>query len=142
MDDGHLHPANVARHDNASLGSRAADAVTGYMGSWKFIGVQTVIITAWIVLNTFAVAFRWDPYPWILLNLVFSTQAAYASPLILLAQNQQAEHDRVKAEHDYLVNEEALDLLRRIACGEITLQVGQQHIAETVDEIADDLKTA
>jgi uncharacterized membrane protein len=62
--------------------------------------VQTIIVIAWIALNVFAVRLRWDPYPFILLNLAFSTQAAYAAPLILLAQNRQADRDRVQSEED------------------------------------------
>jgi uncharacterized membrane protein len=65
----------------------------------------------WIAVNLIAVIYRWDPYPFILLNLLFSTQAAYAAPLILLSQNRQADTDRIKAEHDYRVNQLALQYL-------------------------------
>ena len=104
------HPAN-RRLDRRDPGERIADQVTGIFGSWRFIVVQTVIVTAWIALNLLAVAYRWDPYPFILLNLVFSTQAAYAAPLILLSQNRQADIDRITAEHDYRVNQVALQHL-------------------------------
>ena len=104
------HPAN--RHlDRRRRGERIADRVTAVFGSWRFIVVQTVIVTAWIALNLLAVAYHWDPYPFILLNLVFSTQAAYAAPLILLSQNRQADTDRITAEHDYRVNRLALQHL-------------------------------
>ena len=106
-----LHPANQYRHDHRSVGQRLADSVTGVFGSWRFIVVQTVIVIAWIGANIAAVALRWDPYPFILLNLLFSTQAAYAAPLILLSQNRQADTDRVKAEHDYRINQLALQYL-------------------------------
>ncbi len=109
-----LHPANQYRHDHRTAGQRLADSVTGVFGSWRFIVVQTVIVIMWIGANVVAVALRWDPYPFILLNLLFSTQAAYAAPLILLSQNRQADTDRVKAEHDYQVNQLALQYL--IAC--------------------------
>jgi uncharacterized membrane protein len=102
----HLHPANRARHDNRSTGQRAADTVSGFMGSWRFIGLQTVLIVLWIAANAIALAAHWDPYPFVLLNLLFSVQAAYASPLILLAQNRQTEHDRMRAEADYAVTAE------------------------------------
>ncbi len=108
------HPANQLRHAHRDIGQRAADMVTGFMGSWRFIGLQSVFIIAWIVLNVTALVRHWDPYPWILLNLLFSVQAAYASPLILLAQNRQVEHDRDAAEHDYAANREALSLIYRI----------------------------
>ena len=110
----HRHPANIARRDRADLSSRAADAVSSFMGSWRFLGIQTLLILSWLVLNIIGMIAHWDPYPFILLNLLFSVQAAYASPLILLAQNQQAEHDRISAEHDYETNQEALRLLQDI----------------------------
>jgi uncharacterized membrane protein len=94
----HLHPVNQAMVDEAPLGARIADRVTGFMGSWKFIIVQTVIVTIWIVGNV-ALLFHFDIYPFILLNLAFSTQAAYAAPLILLAGNRQALRDRLTLEH-------------------------------------------
>ena len=108
---GHRHPANQRRHDHRTSGERLADRVTAVFGSWRFIIIQTVIVCAWIALNLFAVAERWDPYPFILLNLVFSTQAAYAAPLILLSQNRQADTDRIQAEHDYEINQKALRYL-------------------------------
>lgn len=107
----HLHPADQRRHDPRSRGERLADTVTGLFGSWRFIIIQTVIVAAWICANLLAVALRWDAYPFILLNLVFSTQAAYAAPLILLSQNRQADTDRLEAEHDYRVNQLALQYL-------------------------------
>ena len=108
---GHRHPGNQRRHDQRTSGERLADRVTAVFGSWRFIIAQTIIVCAWIALNLLAVAARWDPYPFILLNLVFSTQAAYAAPLILLSQNRQADTDRIRAEHDYEVNQTALRYL-------------------------------
>ena len=108
---GHRHPANQRRHDRRSRGERLADRVTGVFGSWRFIIVQTVAVAAWIGVNLIALTRHWDPYPFILLNLLFSTQAAYAAPLILLSQNRQADTDRIKAEHDYEVNRLALTYL-------------------------------
>jgi uncharacterized membrane protein len=77
-----------------------AEAIARFLGTGRFLAVQTIIVAFWIALNIFAVQLRWDPYPFILLNLAFSTQAAYAAPLILLAQNRQADRDRVQAEED------------------------------------------
>jgi uncharacterized membrane protein len=105
------HPANQYRHDRRTSGQRLADSVTAVFGSWRFIVVQTIIVALWIAANIVAVIHRWDPYPFILLNLLFSTQAAYAAPLILLSQNRQADTDRVKAEHDYQINQLALQYL-------------------------------
>jgi uncharacterized membrane protein len=92
------HPVNQAMYDRAPLGARIADAVTGFMGSWRFIILQTVIVVAWISGNVYLL-FHYDPYPFILLNLAFSTQAAYAAPLILLAGNRSAKRDRLTLEH-------------------------------------------
>ena len=91
------HPVNRAYQEEAPLGARVADAVTGFMGSWKFIVLQTVIVTLWIGGNILLL-FNFDPAPFILLNLAFSTQAAYAAPLILLAQTRQADRDKVHEE--------------------------------------------
>ena len=77
-----------------------AEGIARFLGTGRFLAVQTIIVAVWICLNVFAVRLRWDPYPFILLNLAFSTQAAYAAPLILLAQNRQADRDRVQAEED------------------------------------------
>ena len=77
-----------------------AESFARFLGPGRYLGIQTVLVIIWISLNVFAVSLRWDPYPFILLNLAFSTQAAYAAPLILLAQNRQADRDRVQAEED------------------------------------------
>ena len=92
------HPVNKALFDDAPLGARIADRVTGFMGSWRFIVLQTVIVVIWIGGNI-ALLFNFDIYPFILLNLAFSTQAAYAAPLILLAGNRQSLRDRMTLEH-------------------------------------------
>ena len=93
--------------DNLSFGSRLADSVATGMGSWRFIIIQTVIVAIWMALNFVAFVYHWDPYPFILLNLLFSTQAAYAAPIIMMAQNRQNERDRMHAEADYQTNIEA-----------------------------------
>ena len=94
----HMHPVNRAMVDDAPMGARIADGVTGFLGSWRFIIVQTVIVTIWIAGNVYEV-FHFDIYPFVFLNLAFSTQAAYAAPLILLAGNRQALRDRMTLEH-------------------------------------------
>ena len=94
----HRHPVNQTLIDEAPLGARIADRVTGFMGSWSFIAIQTVIVLIWISGNVYLL-FHYDPYPFILLNLAFSTQAAYAAPLILLAGNRQSLRDRMTLEH-------------------------------------------
>ena len=93
------HPVNVEMFDKAPLGARVADRVTGFMGSWRFIIVQTVIVFFWVGANIALLTRPFDPYPFILLNLAFSTQAAYAAPLILLAGNRASRRDRLTLEH-------------------------------------------
>ena len=93
-----LHPVNRQMSDEAPTGARIADAVTQFLGSWKFIVLQTIIVAVWIVGNVILL-FNFDKYPFILLNLAFSTQAAYAAPLILLAGNRAALRDRLTLEH-------------------------------------------
>jgi uncharacterized membrane protein len=126
----HRSPANQVRHDDQPLPARVADKVTAVFGSWFFIVAQTLLIVLWLGYNGW-VAGRWavdhefDPYPFILLNLLFSTQAAYAAPLILLSQNRTAERDRVKAEHDFEVNVLSLRALAELL-GDVH-DVEQQH---------------
>tara|TARA_R110002124_G_scaffold1942_1_gene12907 strand:+ start:3714 stop:4070 length:357 start_codon:yes stop_codon:yes gene_type:complete len=84
-----------------------ADAVAKSMGSWKFIIVQTVLVVLWMTLNLIAFMKHWDVYPFILLNLLFSTQAAYAAPIIMMSQNRQNERDRAQAQADYQTNLDA-----------------------------------
>ena len=93
--------------DSLSLGNKIADAVANGMGSWTFIIIQTVFVVIWMGLNFVGFVYKWDPYPFILLNLVFSTQAAYAAPIIMMAQNRQSERDRMQAQADYQTNLDA-----------------------------------
>jgi uncharacterized membrane protein len=93
------HPVNVAMYSHETRGQRIADSLTGFMGSWRFIVIQTLIVIAWLSLNIWLLSQPFDPYPFILLNLAFSTQAAYATPLLLLASNRQALRDRLTLEH-------------------------------------------
>lgn len=83
---------------------RFSETIARTLGTGRFLVIQTVVVAFWISLNIFAVRLRWDPYPFILLNLAFSTQAAYAAPLILLAQNRQDDRDRAQSQEDRDVN--------------------------------------
>ncbi|HEY2709017.1 MAG TPA: DUF1003 domain-containing protein [Caulobacteraceae bacterium] len=87
-----------------TMGQKIADTVASTMGSWRFIIIQSVILLVWIILNVTAVIEHWDPYPFILLNLALSFQAAYAAPFIMMAQNRQQDIDRKEAETDHQVN--------------------------------------
>ena len=95
----HAHPLKTQLWDEAPLGARIADRVTGFLGSWRFLILQTVLVGIWLVGNAYLLSKPFDPYPFILLNLAFSTQAAYAAPLILLAGNRSAQRDRLTLEH-------------------------------------------
>ena len=96
------------KHKSASkFGQRLADTVATGMGSWRFIIIQTIIVAVWMIANVIGFMYHWDVYPFILLNLLFSTQAAYAAPIIMMAQNRQSERDRHHAEQDFKTNVEA-----------------------------------
>ncbi|MGI8914597.1 MAG: DUF1003 domain-containing protein [Chloroflexota bacterium] len=101
---------------NADAFGRLAETVARFFGTARFLISQTVLVAVWITFNVIMIRYRFDPYPFILLNLMFSTQAAYAAPLILLAQNRQADRDRIQAERDREVNARtvaAMDFLAR-----------------------------
>jgi uncharacterized membrane protein len=87
-----------------TAGQRIADAVAATMGSWRFIIIQSTVLFLWIALNITAYIRHWDPYPFILLNLALSFQAAYAAPFIMMSQNRQQDIDRQKAEADFQIN--------------------------------------
>ena len=87
-----------------TAGQKIADTVAATMGSWRFIIIQSGILLIWIILNITAYVKQWDPYPFILLNLALSFQAAYAAPFIMMSQNRQQDIDRKQAENDYQIN--------------------------------------
>lgn len=92
-------PRMGARYDADAFG-RMSEAIARFLGTGRFLAGQTILVIGWIVLNSIALLKAWDPYPYILLNLAFSTQAAYAAPLILLAQNRQDDRDRASIDRD------------------------------------------
>jgi uncharacterized membrane protein len=98
-------------HIPKTAGERAADRVAAAMGSWRFIIIQSAIVAAWIALNVVAVFRRFDPYPFILLNLLFSTQAAYAAPIIMMSQNRQATKDRQRDDHEAVTVDETAEIV-------------------------------
>ena len=96
----HKHPVNKAHYDDAPLGARIADKLAAGMGSWPFIITQSVLLLIWVAINFYGLFIkRWDPYPFILLNLLLSLQATYAGPIVLLAGNRQSQKDRITLEH-------------------------------------------
>ena len=140
------HPVNVALVEDAPLGARIADRVTGFLGSWRFLVIQTVVVILWIAGNI-VLLFHFDPYPFILLNLAFSTQAAYAAPLILLAGNRAAIRDRMTLEHaaseadvEEEQNERLLkgntQILERVESLETSILALEQQIKAAVERLA------
>ncbi|CAM2998960.1 DUF1003 domain-containing protein [Skermania piniformis] len=122
---------------------RFSERIARFLGTGRYLAMQTVLVVVWILLNVFAVRLQWDPYPFILLNLAFSTQAAYAAPLILLAQNRQENRDRIaldedrtraaqtKADTEFLARELAA---LRIALGEVTTR---DYLRRELDDLKD-----
>lgn len=102
-------------HETLGFGSRLADGVAKGMGSWRFIILQTIFVIIWMGLNLVGYLYHWDAYPFILLNLLFSTQAAYAAPIIMMSQNRQSERDRVQAQSDYQTNIDAKKEIEALA---------------------------
>jgi uncharacterized membrane protein len=100
-------PAQNPPKAKRTSGEKIADQVAATMGSWRFIIIQTIILALWVMLNVVGVISHWDPYPFILLNLMLSFQAAYSAPIIMMSQNRQADIDRQDAKHDYEVNAKA-----------------------------------
>ncbi len=105
---------NVEMEKRLTVGQRTADAVANSMGSWRFILIQSGLLALWIFLNVVAWISHWDAYPFILLNLVMSFQAAYAAPIIMMSQNRQSQKDRLAADHDYQINLKAEDEIKGI----------------------------
>jgi len=142
-DMAHLHhlrerkPARTAKLPRPSRGERIADVVTSTVGSWRFIIIQSCLLAIWIFLNVVAWVQHWDPYPFILLNLALSFQAAYATPFILMSQNRQSDIDRQKAQQDLDCDLKAemeiellhqkLDSLREREIAELHVQLQQQY---------------
>jgi len=128
----HRHPpvrnVNEIQLEQTTIGARAADGFANAVGSWTFIIIQSVILVFWITLNVIAWINHWDPYPFILLNLALSFQAAYAAPIIMMSQNRQAMKDRLMAEQDYLINTKAEEELKAV----------MQHL-ETQDDMMLDI---
>ncbi len=139
------HPVNRTMEVDAPFGAWLADQVTGFLGSWRFVALQTALVLVWIAGNV-VLLFHFDPYPFILLNLAFSTQAAYAAPLILLAGNRAAKRDRLTLEHaasqadvEEMQNEDLLSgnrqILERIVRLEETILAMEQSIAASVERL-------
>jgi len=121
--------------------ARFAEKMARFLGTGRYLAAQTIFVFLWIVLNLVAVSLRWDPYPFILLNLCFSTQAAYAAPMILLAQNRQADRDRAEVERDRETNSRSLAeseyLAREIAGVRLALErkADREDVTDAIDRL-------
>ena len=125
-----------------------SEAIARYLGTARFLVIQTGLVIVWIILNVAVIALRWDKYPFILLNLAFSTQAAYAAPLILLAQNRQESRERAQIERDrdvanrtqadteYLARELAAV---RLALGDVATQADVNDLTRALEHLNDRL---
>jgi uncharacterized membrane protein len=114
----HKHPVirnvNEIFEERLTSGLRSADLVARIVGSWRFIIIQSSLLMVWVALNVMALVRHWDPYPFILMNLVLSLQAAYTAPVIMMSQNRQAVKDRLEAHQDFLINQKAEEEVRVI----------------------------
>lgn len=133
----HKHPVNLLFHDEATLGEKVADKASAGIGSWWFLGIQSILILVWLTLNVWGLTHAWDLYPFILLNLMFTIQAAYTGPVLLLSGNRQAQKDRLRLEHTAEVAETAekatLQILEEIERNtEATLKV-LEHLKKRRD---------
>jgi uncharacterized membrane protein len=137
----HLRERNPAQNPpkpKLTLGDRLSDRVAAIVGSWRFVIIQSALLALWIFLNVTAYLQHWDPYPFILMNLMLSFQAAYTAPIIMMSQNRQAIVDRIEAKHDYEVNLKAeleiellhdkLSLLREEEMVEVLQLLRAQHL--------------
>src|SRR5213080_5610771 len=151
----HKHPVNVIHHERATFGEQLADGIASFIGSWRFLIVQTLLVATWVTINSLQATGRIhiDPYPYILLNLAFSTQAAYTGPVLLLAGNRQAQKDRLTLEHAAAEADKAdqqnvqiLEAIKDVTemtekNTEVTIQV-LKHVETLVQENVDELVAA
>lgn len=117
------------------IGVRLADKITEVVGSWSFIVTQTVLLMLWVALNITAYIKHWDPYPFILLNLFLSFQAAYTGPIVLMSQNREAQRDREAARTDHEVNKRAELEIKNILGGLHHLRVMVESLTQKVDKL-------
>jgi uncharacterized membrane protein len=141
--DDHQHPVNVLHHDEATYGEKLADKIASGIGSWTFLIVQSFLVLCWVLGNIILTIIQkennhWDPFPFILLNLLFSVQAAYTGPVLLLAGNRQAQKDRLTLEHAAYeadkADEQNVEILKAIEHNtEVTLTI-LRHVESLVTE--------
>jgi len=133
----HQHPVNVVHHEEATFGEQLADGIASGIGSWTFLIIQSIAVLTWVTLNIVGLVNHWDPFPFILLNLLFSVQAAYTGPVLLLAGNRQAQKDRLTLEHAAHEADKAdkqnVQILRAIEHNtQVTIQI-LEHVQSLVE---------
>jgi uncharacterized membrane protein len=138
----HKHPVNVIHHEEATFGEMLADKISSGIGSWTFLIIQTIAVAIWMIGNAY-LYFNFDPKPFILLNLLFSIQAAYTGPVLLLAGNRQAQKDRLTLEHAAEEAEKAdvqnVEILKAIKENtDVTVQILRHVEALVSNHLADD----
>jgi len=130
----HDHPpvvnVNELFEKKKTIGQKASDKIAEIVGSWKFIIIQSMFLLCWAVLNVTAYVYHWDPYPFILMNLFLSLQAAYTAPILMMSQNRMAEKDRIEAHNDYQVNQKT----------EVEVRVILDHLTAQNDALAELLR--
>jgi CRP/FNR family transcriptional regulator, cyclic AMP receptor protein len=135
---------NEVEEERLTIGQRVADSVADTIGSWPFIIIQSILLTIWILLNISAWINHWDPYPFILLNLMLSFQAAYAGPVIMMSQNRQSAKDRLVAEIDHQVNTKAEleinNLIRRMDELELSLEHNHSELKGFISKRQKEIK--
>jgi uncharacterized membrane protein len=136
--DDHRHPVNVVHHDEATFGELLADKIAAGIGSWTFLIIQTCAVLLWLTLNIIGFMRHWDPFPFILLNLLFSVQAAYTGPVLLLAGNRQSQKDRLTLEHAAYeadkADEQNVEILKAIEKNtEVTLSI-LRHVEVLIED--------
>lgn len=137
---GPIKNVNEVIEEGLTFGQKASDWIAAKVGSWQFIIGQSALLTLWAILNVTAWMRHWDPYPFILMNLVLSLQAAYTAPMIMMSQNRKADRDRIEAHIDYEVNQKAETEIRvilenleaqNVAIAEIHTLIAELHTRNT-----------
>ena len=134
-----IRNVNEIADEQTTPGERAADRVASIVGSWRFIIIQTILLILWIIVNISGWILAWDPNPFILMNLVLSTQAAFTAPIIMMSQNRQATIDRIEAHNDYQINVKTADdvnlLLQQIEAQNQALVTLHQMLEQTQHQL-------
>jgi uncharacterized membrane protein len=136
-DHGPVRNVNEIADEQITMGQRTADLVAVVVGSWPFMILQSILLVAWAGLNLTGWVRHWDPYPFILMNLFLSLQAAYTAPVIMMSQHRMAARDRIEAHNDYLVNQKAekevRTILANLAAHQEALNLILEHLAQPRD---------